>query len=47
MLKGAQASANATTQMVDLMTFVDGRLKALRPPSTMGADEAAGVSSGA
>ena len=27
MLKGAQASANATTEFVDLMTFVDGRLK--------------------
>jgi Fe-S oxidoreductase len=34
MLKGAQASANATTQVVDLMTYVDGRLKAAgsRPP---------------
>jgi Fe-S oxidoreductase len=30
MLKGAQASANATTEVVDLMTFVDGRM---RPPS--------------
>ena len=29
MLKGAQASANATTQVVDLMTYVDGRLKAV------------------
>jgi Fe-S oxidoreductase len=28
MLKGASASANASTQMVDLMTYVDGRLKA-------------------
>jgi Fe-S oxidoreductase len=27
MLKGAQASANATTEFVDLMTFVDGKLK--------------------
>lgn len=27
MLKGAQTSANATTELVDLMTFVDGRLK--------------------
>ena len=27
MLKGAQASANATTEVVDLMTFVDGRMK--------------------
>ncbi len=26
MLKGAQASANAATQVVDLMTFVDGRI---------------------
>ncbi len=28
MLKGAQASANASTEFVDLMTFVEGRLKA-------------------
>jgi Fe-S oxidoreductase len=28
MLKGAQASANAATEFVDLMTYVDGRLKA-------------------
>jgi Fe-S oxidoreductase len=28
MLKGAQASANAATEVVDLMTYVDGRLKA-------------------
>jgi Fe-S oxidoreductase len=28
MLKGAQASANADTTFVDLMTFVDGKLKA-------------------
>jgi Fe-S oxidoreductase len=27
MLKGAQASANASTSFVDLMTFVDGKLK--------------------
>ncbi|HSK10748.1 MAG TPA: (Fe-S)-binding protein, partial [Vicinamibacterales bacterium] len=27
MLKGAQASSNATTQVVDIMTYVDGRLK--------------------
>jgi Fe-S oxidoreductase len=27
MLKGAQASSNATTEFVDLMTFVDGKLK--------------------
>jgi Fe-S oxidoreductase len=27
MLKGAQASANASTQFVDLMVFVDGKLK--------------------
>lgn len=31
MLKGAAASSNASTQMVDLMTYVDGRLKAARP----------------
>jgi Fe-S oxidoreductase len=31
MLKGAQASSNAEVQMVDLMTYVDGRLKALLP----------------
>lgn len=29
MLKGAQASANASTEMVDLMTYVDGRLKSV------------------
>ena len=39
MLKGAQASSNATTEVVDLMTFVDGRLKkagkaTTRTPST-------------
>jgi Fe-S oxidoreductase len=27
MLKGAQASSNATTQVVDIMSYVDGRLK--------------------
>jgi Fe-S oxidoreductase len=35
MLKGAQASANATTEVVDLMAFVDGRMKsaaAAAPP---------------
>lgn len=32
MLKGAQASANASTEMVDLMTYVDGRLKSAAPP---------------
>jgi len=31
MLKGAQASANAPVQMVDLMTWVDGKMKAVRP----------------
>lgn len=31
MLKGAQASANAPVEMVDLLTFVDGRLKATLP----------------
>ena len=30
MLKGAQASANAQTQMVDLMTFVGGKLEAVK-----------------
>jgi Fe-S oxidoreductase len=36
MLKGAQASANATTEVVDLMSFVDGRMKsalAAAPPA--------------
>jgi Fe-S oxidoreductase len=28
MLKSAQASANASTEVVDMMTFVDGRMKA-------------------
>ena len=31
MLKGAQASANAPVQMVDLMTWVDGKMKTVRP----------------
>jgi Fe-S oxidoreductase len=33
MLKGAQASANAPVQMIDLMTWVDGKMKAVRPRS--------------
>jgi Fe-S oxidoreductase len=37
MLKGAQASSNASTQMVDLITYVDGRLKASRPGEAGGA----------
>jgi Fe-S oxidoreductase len=36
MLKGAQASANADVQMVDLMTYVDGRLKGGWPPAGEG-----------
>ena len=28
MLKGAQASANTQVEFVDLMSFVDGRMKA-------------------
>jgi Fe-S oxidoreductase len=31
MLKSAQASANATTEVVDLMTFVDGRMRPASP----------------
>ncbi len=31
MLKGAQASTNAPVQMVDLMTWVDGKMKAVKP----------------
>ncbi len=31
MLKGAQASSNAATEFVDLMTFVDGKLKNASP----------------
>jgi Fe-S oxidoreductase len=46
MLKGAQASANAGTQMVDLMTYVDGRLKALAPDGEAGAG-GAGATAGA
>jgi Fe-S oxidoreductase len=34
MLKGAQASANAPVEMVDLMTWVDGRLKKIEPRAT-------------
>jgi hypothetical protein len=32
MLKGAQASTNAPTQMTDLMSFVNDRLKAANAP---------------
>jgi Fe-S oxidoreductase len=40
MLKGAQASSNATTQVVDIMTYVGGRLKNLTPrPGESGANE--------
>jgi Fe-S oxidoreductase len=35
MLKGAGASANATTTFIDLMTFVDGKLKAAARPGEM------------
>ncbi len=38
MLKGAQASANAPVQMVDLMTWVDGRMKAVKPKGSAGGD---------
>jgi Fe-S oxidoreductase len=38
MLKGAQASANATTQVVDLMAYVDGRLKAAGGGTARGGD---------
>jgi Fe-S oxidoreductase len=35
MLKGAQASSNASTQMVDLMTYVNDKMKsAAAPPSS-------------
>lgn len=45
MLKGAQASANAATEVVDLMTFVDGRIKATERQDTLaGARQAPGVS---
>jgi Fe-S oxidoreductase len=36
MLKGAQASSNAAVQLVDLATYVDGRLKAVRPAVSPG-----------
>lgn len=36
MLKGAQASSNAAVQLVDLATYVDGRLKAVRPAAPTG-----------
>lgn len=42
MLKGAGASANATTTFVDLMTFVDGKLKAATRPEAP-TDEVPGV----
>jgi Fe-S oxidoreductase len=34
MLKGAQASSNASTQMVDLMTYVNDRMKSGNAPSS-------------
>jgi Fe-S oxidoreductase len=37
MLKGAQASANATTEVVDLMAFVDARMKSAAAASPPGA----------
>lgn len=37
MLKGAQASSNAAVQLVDLATYVDGRLKAVRPAAAAAA----------
>jgi Fe-S oxidoreductase len=37
MLKGAQASTNAPVQMVDLMTYVDGKMKTLKPTPPDGA----------
>lgn len=40
MLKGAQASSNAAVQLVDLATYVDGRLKAVRPAAPTGRAEA-------
>ena len=44
MLKGAQASSNATTQVVDIMTYVDGRLKGLTSrPGESGANEGPGA----
>jgi Fe-S oxidoreductase len=43
MLKGAQASANAPVQMIDLMSYVDGQLKKLKPAA---AKEPAGQASG-
>jgi Fe-S oxidoreductase len=39
MLKGAQASANAPVQMIDLMTYVDGQLKKINPTPDPGAPE--------
>jgi Fe-S oxidoreductase len=36
MLKGAQASTNAPVEMVDLLTYVDGKLKARAPGSPGG-----------
>ena len=47
MLKGAQASANATTEVVDLMTFVDGRIAAgVRRRSDRGGAGAVGAGQG-
>lgn len=37
MLKGAAASANANTEFVDLMSYVDGKLKKAASPAETGA----------
>lgn len=42
MLKGAQASANASTEMVDLMTYVNGRIKAATPANVSASAAPAG-----
>lgn len=42
MLKGAQASANASTEMVDLMTYVNGRIKAATPRNLSASSAPAG-----
>jgi Fe-S oxidoreductase len=42
MLKGAQASANAPTQMTDLMSFVNDRLKAAKAAETLDGGPARG-----
>lgn len=46
MLKGAQSSANANVKMIDLMSWVDGRLKAVKPRTPGSGAGASGPAAG-